>query len=137
MRKNLLALAAAALVTGSIACSDISGLGVNDVAGSYELRTFNGFTLPTVSYQDQFQQHQLLGETFTIYTDGSYTDDYTIRIFSNGGTTTQNFRDTGTWFQNNNAIQFRDDASGDVFNGSITGNTLTVSQLGDVYVYQR
>ena len=137
MRKTLLALAFAALGTGSLACSDLTGLGAGDISGSYDLRTFNGFQLPTISYQDQFQQHQLLGETFTIYQDGTYTDDYTIRIISNGGTTQQNYRDTGTYQQNNTAIQFRDDATGDIFTGSISGNTLTISQLGDVYVYQR
>jgi len=137
MRKSLLALAFAALGTGSLACSDLTGLGSYDISGSYDLRTFNGFTLPTVSYQDQFQQHQLLSETFTIYQDGTYTDDYTIRIFSNGGSSTQNYRDTGTYSQNNTAIQFRDASTGDIFTGSISNNTLTVSQLGDVYVYQR
>ena len=138
MRKHLLALTVAALAGGSIACSDITGLSSGDISGSYDLRTFNGFTLPAVSYQDQFQTHQLLGETFTIYTDGTYTDDYTIRIFNtNGSNTTQNYRDTGTYSQNNTAIQFRDDSTGDIFTGSVSGNTLTVSQLGDVYVYQR
>lgn len=137
MRKHLLALTVAALAAGSIACSDVTGLGNGDISGSYELRTFNGFTLPTVSFQNQFEQDQLLGETFTIYTDGTYTDDYTLRIISNTGTTTQNFRDTGTYSQNNTAIQFQDASTGNVFTGSISGNTLTVTQLGDVYVYQR
>jgi hypothetical protein len=137
MRKTLLALAFAALGAGSLACSDVTGLGTADIAGSYDLRTFNGFTLPAVSYQDQFEQDQLIGETFTIYTDGTYTDDYTLRILSNNGTRTQNFRDTGTWVQNNTALQFRDDRTGDTYTGSISGNTLTVAQLGDVYVYQR
>jgi len=60
-----------------------------------------------------------------------------VRVSSVNGTTTQNYRDVGTWQQNNTAIQFRDNQTGDIFSGSITGNTLTVSQLGDVYVYQR
>jgi hypothetical protein len=139
MKKTLAAIGLAALATTSVACSDIvSGLGGYDVTGSYELRTFNGYSLPAVSYQDSFQQHYLLGETFTIYSDGTYTDDYTVRIFTaNGQQTTQNYRDIGTWQQNNTAIQFQDNQTGDIFNGSITGSTLTVSQLGDVYVYQR
>ena len=138
MRKTLAAIALAALATTSVACSDIvSGLGGYDIEGSYDLRSFNGYSLPAVSYQDSFQQHYLLGETFTIYNDGTYTDDYTVRISSVNGTTTQNYRDVGTWQQNNTAIQFRDNQTGDIFSGSITGNTLTVSQLGDVYVYQR
>ena len=133
-------MAVGALALTSAGCSDIvSGLGgYNNIEGSYDLRTFNGYSLPAVSYQDSFQQHYLLDETFTIYSDGTYTDDYTVRIYSaNGAQTTQNYRDVGTWQQNGSAIQFRDQDTGDIFNGSITGGTLTVSQLGDVYVYQR
>src|SRR5215210_5018063 len=89
MRKKVLAVALAALATGSIACSDLTGLGGANIAGSYQLRTFIGSFLPAISYQDAFQQHQLLSETFTIYTDGTYTDDYSVRIFATNGTTTQ------------------------------------------------
>ena len=139
MRKKLVAIALAALATTAVACTDITtGLGGSyNITGSYDLRTFNGSFLPTISYQDNFQQHQLLSETFTIYSDGSYTDDYTVRVLTSNGGSTQNFRDTGTYQQNNNAIQFRDDSTGDVFTGSLSGNTLTVTQLGDVYVYVR
>ena len=75
--------------------------------------------------------------TFTIYNDGTYTDDYTLRILDRTGSTQQSFRDTGTYQQNNTALQFRDSATGDVFSGSITSNVLTVTYLGDIYVYQR
>ena len=37
----------------------------------------------------------------------------------------------------NRALQFRDSATGDIFSGSVTNNTLTVTYLGDVYVYRR
>lgn len=138
MRKKLLAIAVAALATSGVACTDITtGLGSTEISGSYQLRTFNGSVLPTISYQDQFQQHQLLSETFTIFTDGTYRDDYTVRIFTSNGNSVQSFTDTGTYQQNNTAINFRDDSTGDVFTGSVNGNTLTVTQLGDIYVYQR
>jgi hypothetical protein len=138
MRKKLVAIALAAMATSGVACTDLTtALGSYNITGSYQLRTFNGSFLPTVSYQDNFQQHQLLSETFTIYSDGTYTDDYTVRIFTSSGSSTQDYRDTGTYQQNNTAIQFRDNSTGDVFSGSLNGNTLTITQLGDVYVYQR
>lgn len=122
----------------SVACSDIvGGLGSYNITGSYELRTFNGSTLPTIAFNDGFEQRDILQETFTIYSDGTYTDDYTLRISSQSGQRTQTFRDTGTYQQNNTALSFRDSATGDVFSGSVTGNVLTVTYLGDVYVYQR
>lgn len=138
MRKHFLGVALGALAMSSVACSDIvGGLGSYNITGSYELMTFNGSSLPTVAYNDGFEQRDILEETFTIYSDGTYTDDYTLRISSQSGQSNQTFRDTGTYQQNNTAIQFRDSATGDVFSGSVTGNVLTVTYLGDVYVYQR
>ena len=139
MRKHFVAIALGALAMGSAACSDlVTGLGGSyNLTGNYELMTLNGSPLPTIAYDDGFEQHQLLGETFTIYSDGTYTDDYTVRVLTQTGSTQRSFRDVGTYQQNNTALQFRDSATGDVFTGSISGNTLTVSQLGDVYVYRR
>jgi hypothetical protein len=138
MRKYFLGVALGALAMGSVACSDIvGGLGSNNITGTYELMTFNGSSLPTVAYNDGFEQRDILQETFTIYSDGTYTDDYTLRISSRSGQSNQTFRDTGTYQQNNTAIQFRDSATGDVFSGSVTSNTLTVTYLGDIYVYRR
>lgn len=138
MRKYFLGVALGALAMGSVACSDIvNGLGSYDISGSYELMTFNGSNLPTVAFSDGIEQRDILQETFTIYSDGTYTDDYTLRISNRSGQSQQTFRDTGTYQQNNTALQFRDSATGDVFSGSVTNNTLTVTYLGDVYVYRR
>jgi len=137
MRKLFLAAALGALAMGSVACSDVVGLGSYNIEGSYELMTFNGSQLPTVAFSDGFEQRDILQETFTIYSDGTYTDDYTLRISNRNGQSQQTFRDTGTYQQNNTALQFRDSATGDIFSGSVTNNTLTVTYLGDVYVYRR
>jgi hypothetical protein len=137
MRKPLVTITSVALALGLASCTDLVGYGSYDVSGSFELRTFNGSPPPTIIYQDAFEQDQLMAETFTIYSDGTYTDDYTIRVFTQGGSTQSAHRDVGTYQQNNTALQFRDSATGDVFTGSVTGNTLTVTQLGDVYVFQR
>jgi hypothetical protein len=84
------------LALGSAACSDIvNGIGGYNAEGSYNLMTFNGSQLPTVVYDDGFEQRQVLQETFTIYNDGTYTDDYTLRISDRTGSSQQSFRDTG------------------------------------------
>jgi len=138
MRKHFVGIALAALAMSSVACADyVTGLGSYDISGSYELMTFNGSQVPTVVYSDGFEQREILQETFTIYSDGTYTDDYTLRIDNRTGSSQQTIRDFGTYQQNNTALQFRDSTRGDLFTGSVTGNTLTVSYLGDVYVYRR
>jgi hypothetical protein len=135
MRKTLLAIASVALVLGAAACSDITGTG--NITGSYQLETLNGSSLPAISYQDNFEQDQMLSDTFTIYSDGTYTDDYTLRVSTQNGTSDQTFRDVGTYQRNNSALQFRDSATGNIFTGSITSNTLTITQFGDTYVFRK
>jgi hypothetical protein len=138
MRKTLLSIASVALVASAAACSDLAtGLGYNNITGSYNLETFNGSLLPAFFDQTSFQQRDIVSETFTIYSDGTYTDDYTLRVSSSNGQSNQSFRDVGTYQQNNTALSFRDSSTGDVFTGSVTSNTLTITQLGDIYVLRR
>ena len=84
MRKRVKAVAAVSLVLGFLACGDLSGPDT-DFFGAYDLQTLNGNIRPTVVYQDPSELDELISETFRIYTDGSYTDDYTLRVSSSSG----------------------------------------------------
>jgi len=138
MRKILFAMASIVLVLSAAACSDLAtGLGYGNVTGTYNLQTFNGSSLPALFDQNSFQERDLVAETFTIYSDGTYTDDYRMRTSDRNGTSDLNYHDAGTYQQNNSALQFRNSSTGDVFTGSITGSTLTITQFGDVYVFSR
>jgi hypothetical protein len=139
MRKSLVGLALLAVIGSAAACSDITGgLGIGGVTGDYQLRTFNGQSLPAFMGSNTFSSDELIAEVFTIEADGTYVDTYQIRSTSvTGARTTQTFQDFGTWDRNNTAFQFQDSSTGDIFTGSLNGSTLTISQLGDVYVYTR
>lgn len=137
MRKSLVAIASAALVFGLVACADVVGLGYGNLIGEYDLRTFNGFSLPVIVYDDGIEQDELLSERFTIYADGSYADDYTLRVSSRNGQTTSTFRDVGTYTQYDTQLQFVDGRTGEAFNGELNGRTLTIAQGGNFLVYQR
>ena len=137
MRKSLFAMASLAILVGLAACSDVVGLGYGSHVGAYDLRTVNGFSLPTVIYDDGLEQDELLSETFTIYAEGSYTDDYRVRVSSRNGQSTSTYRDVGTYTEYNGQLQFVDGRTGEVFNGELNGRTLTMAQGGDFYVYQR
>lgn len=138
MRKTLLAITSLVLVLSAAACSDLAtGLGYGNVTGTYNLQTFNGSNLPALFDQTSFQERDLVAETFTLYSDGTYTDDYRMREIDQNGTSDFNYNDVGTYQQNNNALQFRDSQTGNLFTGSITGSTLTITQFGDVYVFSK
>ncbi len=131
-------MASLVLVLSAAACSDLTtGLGYGNVTGTYNLQTFNGSSLPAFFDQNGFQQRDLVAETFTLYSDGTYTDDYRMRTSDQNGTSELNYHDAGTYQRSNTALQFRNSSTGDVFTGSITGNTLTITQFGDIYVFQR
>jgi hypothetical protein len=136
MRKTLFAIVSLVLVLSAAACSDLAtGLGHGNVSGSYTLQTFNGSNLPALFDRTSVQERDLVAETFTLYSDGTYTDDYRMRVIDQNGTSDLDYRDAGVYGQNNTALQFRDSSTGNVFTGSITGNTLTVTQFGDIYVF--
>ena len=137
MRRSLFAISSAALVFGMAACADLVGLGFGNLVGEYDLQTFNGFSLPVVVFDDGFEQDELISERFTIFADGSYTDDYTLRIQSRNGSSTQSFRDVGTYTEYSNQLQFVDGNTGQAFNGELEGRTLTITQNGNFYVYRR
>ena len=136
MRRRLLAVATVSVVLGFLACGDLSGPNT-DFYGAYDLQTLNGNLLPTVVYQDPSELDELISETFRIYTDGSYTDDFTLRISGSSGQSTINRRDVGTYLKSGNTFQFVDGNNGQSFGGEIDGKTLTVTQNNNVYVYHR
>jgi hypothetical protein len=138
MRKSLVGLALLAVIGSAAACSDITGYSTGSVSGDYQLRTFNGQSLPAFMRSTSFGDEELIDEVFSIDANGTYVDTYQIRTTSfSGARTTQTFQDFGTWDRNNTAFQFRDSQTGDIFTGSLNGSTLTISQLGDTYVYTR
>ena len=138
MRKSPLTIASLALVLGLAACSDvIGGLGIGGLVGEYDLQSVNGFQLPVIVYQDAFEQDELLFERFTIYADGSYTDEYTLRVSSSRGQSTETFRDSGTYTRFDSQLEFQDSRTGDVFDGEVNGRTLTINQAGNFYVFRR
>lgn len=137
MKKTLFTMASVALLLVGAGCSDYS-TGINgNITGTFALQTFNGSTLPAFFDRNTFQERDLVVETFTLYPDGTYADDYRMRTITATSSTDQDFEDTGVYAVNNTALNFRDSQSGNTFTGSLTGNTLTVTQFGDVYVFSR
>jgi hypothetical protein len=98
MRRFLLTVAAAATTLASTACSDAIGIGGN-VAGTYELRTFNGQTLPA---DDGFGVTIFSG-VLELDNNGTFIDLLQFRV--PGDPRIQDDELAGTWDQSGNEIR--------------------------------
>ncbi|HKN65092.1 MAG TPA: hypothetical protein VJW73_02390 [Gemmatimonadaceae bacterium] len=109
MRRIALFLAVIALV----ACNDATSPN-GSVAGTYTLRTVNGFNLP-YTFSDG---SVLVSDQLVLNSDGSYTDQAN---FSNR----QPQGEQGFWSINNNLITFNDETDQINYTASLSGTILT------------
>jgi hypothetical protein len=99
-------VAAALLLGGAAACSDITGNNVN-AEGQFFLITVDGTQVP-YSYTDANNNNVFLqSDTYVLNTDGSYSDNQVSRV--NGST--QSLFEFGSWSQNGNTVVFRPNQS--------------------------
>ena len=134
MRRFLLSVATAATALVGSACGDSTGLGGN-VAGTYELRTINGQSLP-VTFNDPF-----LGTVTFVYgevdldSDGTFVDMYQYRVSGNSFVETEQI--FGTWDRSGDEIRFETDDGDVYFMERTSSNRLVQRESGVTLVYQR
>lgn len=109
MRRIALFMAIIALA----ACNDATSPN-GSAAGTYSLRTVNGFNLP-YTFSDG---SVLISDQLVLNGDGSYTDQAN---FSNR----QAAIEQGFWSINNNLISFNDETDGINYTASLSGSILT------------
>lgn len=112
-----------AAVTLATACAnDMTSPGVT-VAGTWNLRTLNGSSLPyAVGSGTSIMSSQLM-----LNSDGTYTD---VARYADGNT----FTESGYYTVNNSAITFNDQTDQLSYGGSISGSVLTeIGQFTAVY----
>jgi hypothetical protein len=140
MARARVLLAAALLVGGATACSDLTGNNVN-AEGTYSIQTVNGIQVP-YSYQDNSGNTiLLLSDDYSLNNDGSYQEFRTWR--TNG--LAQSGLEDGFWSQSNGVVDFTPQTSdfslqpyqatvrnSSQFNGS---RTLTISINGTTAIY--
>ena len=109
MRRIVMFMAIFALA----ACNDATSPN-GSVAGTYTLRTIDGFDLP-YTFSDG---SVLLSDQLVLNSDGSYFDQ---AHFSNR----QDFVEQGFWSINNNLITFNDETDAINYTASLSGSILT------------
>jgi len=114
------------IALGLSACqTDSTGPGAS-VAGTYELDTINGNTLPYTFTGGA----TLTADQLTLNSDGSYSD---VVEYSNGSTTIER----GTFFTNNNDIQFQPDSGIPEYGGTVNGSFLVTTSGSFRSAYHR
>jgi hypothetical protein len=133
-------MAAALLLGGAVACSDVTGNNVS-AEGQFFLMTVDGTQVP-YSYTDANGNSIFLqSDTYVLNSDGTYNDTQVARV--NGST--QSLFEFGSWTQSGNTVFFRPTQSdfditpyqATVRNSNQFGGarTLTISLNGTTAIY--
>lgn len=142
MNRAKVLMAAALLVGGATACSDLTGTSAR-ADGVYFLQTVNGTTLP-YSYVDSQTGNTVIvqSDTYSLNSDGGYTEFASYRV--NG--LTQSQTESGSWSQSNSVVTLFPTQSstgntssyqGTIGNSNVFGGarTLTISINGTTGIY--
>jgi hypothetical protein len=113
-------------LAGTLAACSMDSTGPNgSVAGSYTLRTINGQSLP-YTFSGGLR---LTSDDLTLLSNGTYQD---VSRYSDG----TSFVDDGDYSNNNGAITFYS-ATGQTYQGSVSGDVLTQILNNYTQVFER
>ena len=106
------------------------------VAGTWSLQTVNGSPLPFTLTQTGTDKLELLSDVVTAEPNGTYTETVQFRTTVSGQTTTNSDTDSGTFTLNGTAVVLSSARTGST-TGALSGNTLTLSDQGYVWVFTK
>lgn len=122
-----------------IGCGSDSSTGPSSatIAGTWNLQSINGTTLPFTLAQTGANKIELTSDIIVVSGTGSFTQTSTLRTTDNGQVTTQSVADAGTYTLNGSAVTLRWNSDGSISTGSWVGNTITATGDGLAFVYKR
>jgi hypothetical protein len=130
MRRFLLTLATAASVLAVTSCSDATGIGSNP-AGSYELQTINGQSLPV-----QLGSRTYEGGVLELDSNGEFVERLQFRDFGDPLSTQQDF--FGIWERNGSEIRLDYDDGTTYFATRTSSSRIVVEDnSGNNWSYRR
>lgn len=137
-------VAAALLVGGAAACTDLTGGTTVAADGVFFLQTINGNTVPFSFDDGAGTTTTIQNDTYALNTDGTYSEQALFQINGNSSS----YSESGFWTQSGNLVTFGPNQSSDPNNnfvsyqGSVgTSNvfagakTLTLSFVGFTAIY--
>lgn len=132
MQRVVLALAAMSL----LACGEAIGTGASRAVGAWNLITVDGDPPPFTIEESAGYRLEVISDRFVAHSNGSWTDDLTLRETINGIATTTTESDVGAWAQSGSTVTITA-SDGTVSTVQISGDTITFVSDGSVFLYAR
>lgn len=129
-------IAAIALVLVT-ACGGDSTSPVISVAGTWNLQTINGATLPFVVQQSGANKAEITADVLTVTSTGSFTQLTSTRTTVNGVATNGSAADAGSYTTNGNTATFHFNSDGSSGTAVFDEHTLTTVVVGTSFIYKR
>ncbi len=107
------------------------------VAGTWNLQTINGQSLPFVIAQTGTNQEEIASDQLLVGSGGTFTETTVVKLTVNGQVSEETLGDAGSYSLNGTAVTFVFASDGSSGTGTLTGNTLTVAEGGYSEVYKK
>jgi hypothetical protein len=133
MRRSFLYLLSSLVI---LACGETTAPQRPEV-GTWRLETVDGKSLPFTLDEPDVDKYELTGETITLLATGRVTMMTSLRVTDNGNVSLESVPDGGTFTVNGSTVTFRFDSDGSTPIATVTGDTMTLGDIGLTFVYRR
>jgi hypothetical protein len=104
--------------------------------GTWNLVTANGAPLP-FAFQSAGVKYEVMSDQYVLLPDGTFTEAYQLRDTDGPIIGLENLTDTGTWKLTGTVFVITYADNGATASGTFSGNTVTLTQLGALMIYNR
>ena len=104
--------------------------------GSWNLVTANSAPLP-FAFQSGSVKYEIMSDQYVLLPDGTFTEKYQLRDTDGGIVGLENLTDFGTWKLTGTVFVITYGDNGATASGTLSGSTMTLTQLGVLMVYNR
>ncbi|HMA19689.1 MAG TPA: lipocalin family protein [Gemmatimonadaceae bacterium] len=105
--------------------------------GTWRLQTVDGKSLPFTLDEPDVDKYELTGETITLAASGRVTMITSLRVTDAGNVSSESVPDAGTFTVNGSTVTFRFDSDGSTPTATVTGDIMTLGDIGLTFVYRR
>ena len=107
------------------------------VEGTWHLQTVNGLPLPFILPESGVDKLELTGETITLVRPRSLTIVTTFRVTDGTEVFPESVPDSGTYTVNGSTVALTWASDGTTSTATVSGNTMTLNDIGLTFVYRR